>query len=120
MSGASATYRSGIAAEILAAGYLLCKGYRILDWRKKTPMGEIDLIARKRDTIVFVEVKARQSNDNAVYAVHGRNQNRVTRAANYLSAHQPDWLDKNKRFDVVAISWPFFIRHIDNAWHGGA
>lgn len=120
MSGSRRTYRTGLIAEWMAAGYLLCKGYRFVDWRRKTPMGEIDLIMRKRDTIVFVEVKARQTNDNAVYAVHMRNRIRVERAAVYLSAQRADWLDKNKRFDVIAISWPFFIRHIDNAWQSGA
>lgn len=120
MSGSINTYRSGMMAEWVAAIYLLCKGYKMIGWRTKTPMGEIDLIAQKRGTIVFVEVKARAENDIAVYAVHGRNRNRVERAAHYLSARRPDWLDKNKRFDVVAISWPFFIRHIDNAWQSGA
>ncbi len=120
MSGSVSTYRSGMIAELVAAAYLLFKGYRLIGWRQKTPVGEIDLIVRKGDTIVFVEVKSRQDNDGAVYAVHKRNQYRVTRAAQYLTARRPDWLEKNKRFDIVAISWPFFIRHIDNAWLGGA
>lgn len=109
-------YRAGILAEWLAAAYLAGKGYRIERWRCKTPLGEIDLIARKGDMIVFVEVKGRRAERDALEAVGARTQYRIARAAAYLLPRRPDWRDKILRFDVIAISWPFFIRHIDNAW----
>ncbi len=116
MSGSVDTYKSGLIAEIIAAVYLMMKGYSIRQWRAKTPVGEIDLIAAKGDAIIFVEVKTRKKGEDALYAVHARNQNRVTRAALYLSARHAEWQDRALRFDVIALSWPFFIRHIDNAW----
>lgn len=120
MSGSRDTYRAGWLAETVAAFYLMIKGYRIILWRAKTPVGEVDLIAAKRDYIVFIEVKLRKQGEDALYAVHGRNRLRVSRAAEYLRARQPDWQGKALRFDVIALSWPFFIRHIDNAWRPGA
>ena len=53
--------RHGRTAETIALWYLRCKGYRLLTQRFKSPMGEVDLIMRKGETTVFVEVKARPS-----------------------------------------------------------
>ena len=50
----------GRRAENIAAMFLRLKGYTILDRRCRTPFGEIDIIARRGKTIVFVEVKARR------------------------------------------------------------
>src|SRR5882757_3129488 len=54
-----AAFRTGLSAESCAAALLMAKGYRILAKRFKTPHGEIDLVAKKRNLLVFVEVKAR-------------------------------------------------------------
>ena len=54
-----AAFRTGLSAESRAAAFLMAKGYRILAKRFRTPYGEIDLVARKRNLIAFVEVKAR-------------------------------------------------------------
>ena len=116
MSGSADTYKTGLIAELIAAAYLMMKGYVIRQWRAKTPVGEIDLIAEKGGALIFVEVKTRKKGADALYAVHTKNQSRVVRAALYLSARRADWQGREMRFDVVALSWPFFIRHIDNAW----
>jgi hypothetical protein len=52
--------RKGRRAELFAALALMLKGYRIVNMRYRTPVGEIDIVARKRDLIAFVEVKARR------------------------------------------------------------
>ena len=52
----------------------MAKGYRILAKRFRTPYGEIDLVAKKRNLIAFIEVKARASLDDAAYAVTPRQQ----------------------------------------------
>ena len=72
----SASPRSGpaLSAESRAAAYLMAKGYRILAKRFRTPYGEIDLVAKKRNLLAFVEVKARASLDDAAYAVTPRQQ----------------------------------------------
>lgn len=111
-------YRRGLWAETLAALYLRCKGYRILETRYKTPLGEIDLIARRGEAVVFVEVKARGTMGEALEAVHRRNRARVQRAALHYLAHHPNLADARLRFDVIALAPPFSLRHLDNAWPG--
>ena len=54
-----AAFRTGLSAESRAAAFLMAKGYRILAKRFRTPYGEIDLVAKKRNLIAFIEVKAR-------------------------------------------------------------
>ena len=54
-----AAFRTGMSAESRAAAYLMAKGYRILAKRFRTPYGEIDIVARRRNLMAFVEVKAR-------------------------------------------------------------
>jgi putative endonuclease len=56
-----AAFRLGLSAESRAAMFLIAKGYRILARRFKTPFGEIDIVARRRRALVFVEVKARET-----------------------------------------------------------
>ena len=53
------TYNFGILAEKIAISFLRLKGYEILEWRFKTKVGEVDIIAKKSDVIIAVEVKAR-------------------------------------------------------------
>jgi putative endonuclease len=83
-----AAFRTGLSAEARAAAYLMAKGYRILAKRFRTPFGEIDLVARKRNLLVFIEVKARGSLDEAACAVTPRQQQRIINAAQgWLMAH---------------------------------
>ena len=70
-----AAFRLGLSAESRAAMFLIAKGYRILARRFKTPFGEIDIVARRRRALVFVEVKARGRADEAAEAVTERGNN---------------------------------------------
>lgn len=109
-------HSKGLVAESWAALFLRLKGYRILAKRYKTSVGEIDLVVRKRKTIVFVEVKRRTSDTAAAEAVHGHNQARVRRAAElYLQKH-PRYTDGDIRFDAVLFTQSFLPRHIINAF----
>src|SRR5579863_8834413 len=74
-------FRTGLSAESRAAAFLIAKGYRILAKRFRTPHGEIDLVARRRNLVAFVEVKARDTLDDAAYAVTPRQQARIIAAA---------------------------------------
>jgi putative endonuclease len=76
-----AAFQRGLSAESRAALLLIAKAYRILERRWKTPFGEIDIVARRRGAVVFVEVKARRSIDEAVEAVTKRTKRRVIGAA---------------------------------------
>src|SRR5436309_111397 len=76
-----AAFKTGLSAESRAAAYLVAKGYRIMARRFRSGVGEIDIIARRRNTIVFVEVKARASLNDAAYAVTAHQQARIIAAA---------------------------------------
>ena len=109
-------YRRGHAAEYLAALFLLAKGYRIAARRFKTPVGEVDLIARKADLVIFVEVKARASHQAALDSITLTAQRRIEAAANWWLSQQQDGGRLSWRFDVVTIvprRWP---RHHENVW----
>jgi putative endonuclease len=107
-----AAFRTGLSAETRAAAYLMAKGYRILARRFRTPYGEIDLVARKRGLVAFVEVKARASLDEAAYAVTPRQQARIIAAAQaWLVAH-PEHAEFELRFDAVLIAPRRLPRHL--------
>lgn len=97
-------FRTGLSAESRAAALLIAKGYRILSRRFRTPHGEIDLIARRRNTVVFVEVKARDTLDDAAYAVTPRQQQRIIAAAQiWLMAHD-ECAGYDLRFDAMLVA----------------
>ena len=109
----------GRRAEQLAALMLMLKGYTILARRARTPSGEIDLIARRKNLVAFVEVKARSSEILAIEAVTTKAQGRIIRAAELWMARRSDLQDCDWRFDIVAVipkRWP---RHLRDAWRPG-
>jgi putative endonuclease len=113
-------HATGLAAETITACVLRCKGYRIVARRYKTPVGEIDLVARRRNTLAFVEVKARQRMAEALAAATPAMRQRIVRAAGHFVAGRPDLAVLDMRFDLVAVAPPFYWRHLDNAWRPAA
>ena len=108
----AAAFRTGVSAEGRAAAWLMAKGYRILAKRFRTPHGEIDLIARRRNLLAFVEVKARATLDEAAFAVTPRQQARIIDAAQgWLAAH-PEHADFELRFDAILIAPRSLPRHV--------
>jgi putative endonuclease len=95
----------GQAGESLAADTLQQQGYAILTRNYRTPYGEIDLIARHGDTLVFIEVKLRRSEffGTPQEAVNNAKQRHLKRAAQYYLSQQRS-ADIKIRFDVVAIT----------------
>src|ERR1700687_3611426 len=81
-----AAFRLGLSAESRAAMLLLAKGYRIAARRWKTPVGEIDIVARRRRDLIFVEVKARDDLDAAAEAVTARAKTRIIAAGDFWVA----------------------------------
>lgn len=112
----------GQRGEAVAARYLRHRGCKILARGDRFGPGELDLVALDRDTIVFVEVKTRQSHDagHPAEAVDELKQRRLTRlAVTFLKRHR--LLECPARFDVIAVTWPagkWFptIEHIKNAF----
>jgi putative endonuclease len=107
-----AAFRTGLSAESRAAAYLMAKGYRILAKRFRTPQGEIDLVARKRNLVAFVEVKARASLDDAAYAVTPRQQARIIAAAQAWLVTHPEHAEFELRFDAMLIAPRRLPRHL--------
>ena len=108
--------RRGRIAEEVAAWSCRLRGFRVLAQRYRTPFGGIDLVLRRRSLVVFVEVKARASREQALYALRPQQQMQLTRAATlYLRDHAVH-ANCTMRFDLIALCpwrWPL---HIENAW----
>jgi putative endonuclease len=109
--------RGGRRAETLAAWWLRLKGWRILATRARTPVGEVDLVARRGRTLVFVEVKARGDDAQAALSLDGYRLRRVARAAEALATRyaRPDDTIRIDAVFVVPGRWP---RHVVDVWRG--
>ncbi|MGH6951765.1 MAG: YraN family protein [Vitreimonas sp.] len=107
--------RWGRFAEWAAMAYLMCKGYRILGHRLRTPHGEVDVAAWKGGLLVIVEVKARATYDAGAYAVTPRARERIARAALSLAGR---WRLTSApiRFDLVVVGAGWLPRHERGAW----
>ena len=94
----------GKFGEDFARNRLKDLGYRVLETNYRCALGEIDLIARDGDTLVFVEIKTRrnQPSSSAKEAVNKRKQVQLSKAALVYMKHKHLWGSK-ARFDVVAI-----------------
>ncbi len=112
-----AAERDGRKAETLAAWWLRLKGWRIIAMRARTPVGEVDLIARRGRTLAFIEVKARATAAEADLALDDFRLRRVARAAEALAARhaRPGDIIRIDAVFIVPGRWP---RHVENIWHG--
>lgn len=114
-----AAFQTGLSAESRACVYLLAKGYRILARRFRTPYGEIDIVARRRGLLAFVEVKARATLDDAAYSVTPQQQQRIVAAAQAWLMARPEHANFEMRFDVVLIAPKHLPRHLMAAFDAG-
>jgi putative endonuclease len=109
-------FRTGLSAESRAAMLLVAKGFRILARRWRSPVGEIDIIARRRHLLVFVEVKARDDLDDAAWSVSERQRARIIAAAEAWLARNADPRIRDMRFDVMLVAPGRVPRHIPAAF----
>jgi len=109
-------FRLGLSAESRAAAFLVAKGFRILARRWRSPAGEIDIIARRRKLLVFVEVKARETLDGAAESVTPQQKRRICAAAEAWLAAHPDNNVQDMRFDAVLVAPGSLPRHIPGAF----
>jgi putative endonuclease len=110
--------RRGHRGEWFAAIALMTKGYRIVARRYKTKLGEIDLIGRRGDLVIIVEVKVRPTLLEAMDAIGRLSERRIDAAADLWLARQPDYARLSIRFDMVAVlprRWPV---HVENIFQG--
>ena len=96
---------TGKKGESLAADYLKKNGYEILEKNFRCPLGEIDMIARDNEGLVFLEVKTRRSDDLGYpeEAVDRKKQTKISRLAAYY-LQTKNLTNTQARFDVVAIT----------------
>ncbi len=113
--------KRGCAGEIRAARYLRKKGYTILSSNFNCPFGEIDLVAKKQDTLVFVEVKSRSMGQQTLprEAVDLSKQQKIKKASLYYLQQYNE--ESDVRFDVVEVltdqkKHRAMIHHIENAF----
>jgi putative endonuclease len=109
--------RRGRAAEWLCVWSL--RLYRILARDYRVPMGEIDIIARRGNTVTAIEVKARPTLAEAIEAVSPRQRRRVERAFQHFLAAHPDLARCYLRFDVMLVTPRRLPHHLANAWLSG-
>jgi putative endonuclease len=111
--------RYGRDAEAQAARALEADGFEILALRHRTEAGEIDLVARRGELTVIVEVKARASAAEAAETISARQRARLLAATEALMAKQPDWFGTDLRFDVIVIGRDGTLRRIVDAFRAG-
>ena len=111
-----AAFRVGSSAESRAAAFLIAKGFRILARRWRSPLDEIDIVARRRHLLVFAEVKARASLDEAAESVSERQRRRIAAAAEIWLAANPDDVIRDIRFDAILVAPGKIPRHIPGAF----
>lgn len=113
-----AAERRGRQAERIAGWWLRLKGWQIIGRRMRTPLGEVDLVARRGGMIAFVEVKARGSAADLDLAIDERRLARVAAAAELLW-HELALPGDDMRIDVILLAPGHAPRHLANVWHGG-
>lgn len=112
-----AAERGGRRAESLAAWWLRLKGWTVLARRVRTPVGEVDLVARRGRTVSFVEVKARGTDLEAAHALDDWRLRRVAAAAEALVPRFAKAGD-DVRIDAIVIVPRRLPRHLINVWQG--
>lgn len=110
-----ARYRRGRLSEFMAAATLMAKGYRILARRCRTPYGEIDLIATRASSLVFVEVKRRTTREEAEAALSSRQAQRMARAAEFWINCNPRYRDHEQRMDAILVLPRCLPKHLPGA-----
>ena len=111
----------GERGEMVAAAYLVEKGYRVLGKKLRAPFGELDLVARHKDTLVFIEVKTRSSGQSGLpeEAVDLSKQKQIIRLAEWYCQRE-NIRNMKIRLDVLAIDYDGQaepkIRHVLDAF----
>ncbi len=106
--------RKGHKGETFAAILLMLKGYRIVARRYKTKLGEVDIIARRRNIVALVEVKARNSLLEAMDAVDTTTMRRIEAAGDLWLTKQRDYARINIRYDLIAVLPGKLPVHVQN------
>ena len=99
-------YQKGYEGEERAARYLKENGYRILERRFRSSGGEVDIIARKDDTVVFIEVKTWDvlGKESLEHSVDSLKRGKIRRTASFYLLRHPELQSCRIRFDLILLS----------------
>jgi putative endonuclease len=114
-----AAFKRGHGRERRAAWWLRLKGYRILAINWRSPVGEIDLIARRGATLAVIEVKQRADTETATWSLAPAQMKRLARAAALFMAQRADCAELSVRFDLIAFGSLGRPIHLKDAWRPG-
>jgi putative endonuclease len=109
------SYDFGLISEFIIKLYLTLKFYKILHSRYRSRFGEIDIIAKRGSTILFIEVKGRKKLPLNLEVVTQRQIERIKKTALFFIAKNPIYQQCNLRFDLI-IPYRWGIKYIENAW----
>lgn len=107
----------GRRAEKFAATWLRLHGWRILAERVRTPKGEVDLVAKRKNLVAFVEVKTRTRQQDLDLAIDQHRLKRVAAAAEILFSEYCSQ-GEDARIDVILVAPGRLPTHLTNVWHG--
>jgi putative endonuclease len=117
---------TGMAGESLAAGYLVSRGYRLIERNWRCRSGEIDLVMLDGDVVVFVEVKTRRNRvaGTAEESVSPQKGNKLLATGEWYIADHPEFRDSFWRIDILAITMgpdggASRVTHLQNAVTAG-
>jgi putative endonuclease len=108
------SYHAGLAAEDQVAQHYMRSGRAICARRWRGPSGEIDLIAREGDGLIFIEVKQSRSHDLASSHLSARQLQRIVTAATEFVANEPGGMNTQMRFDLALVDGAGRIDVIEN------
>ena len=109
------SYRAGLSAEDGVEAHYARSGHETVARRWRCAAGEIDLIVRDGETLVFVEVKRAKSFETAAARLGARQFDRIYRAASAFLSGEPRGQDTDTRFDVALVDGSGALRVIENA-----
>ncbi len=110
------SYQKGQKAENIATLFLKLKGYQIIQRNYKNTFGEIDIIAKKQNTIIGIEVKKRKDEESALYAISEKQKQRIINSLSFFLSQNSKYNGFCVRIDAVFVYGNMKIKHIKNAW----
>ena len=112
------TYRFGLIGELIAVIFVRLKCYSILHTRYKNKLGEIDIICKKGNDLIAIEVKTRNKDFNIGDVISENQKKRIVNCMKVFVSKNQKYVDYNVRFDVIAVR-PFKVPlHLKNCWEG--
>lgn len=95
------SYKYGLFAEYFIIIYLILKGYKVLERRYKTKVGEVDIIATKNKDLIAFEVKARRRQNLTTEIVSNNQTLRIKKALNVFILYNNKFVDYNNYYNII-------------------